>query len=189
VRSEGEAWWTRAPAESAAAPATSAAPAPAAPAPAKATTRPRGPAPAPRPPLQLPPAPFGDQRGLTAAGAALLVLVLASIGAGVDLARGDSLGIVFTLSLCVSAGLAASTVHTEDLFASVVLVPLVFAPIALVGTALDSTLPNSALINVAETFIEQAPTLIFAVLSAAVVAGARAIIGRSRGPRRIVTYR
>jgi hypothetical protein len=135
------------------------------------------------------PAPLGDQRGLTAAGAAILIVVLATIGLIVDAGRQSHLGIAFTLTLCVAGALAASTVHREDLLASVVMVPLIYLPLAIIGSSFDSTLDNSRMINVAETITEQAPTLIFAVLVTGIIAGLRAFFGRERGPRRIVTYR
>jgi hypothetical protein len=148
--------------------------------------------PGPRPPAgprAHRPAPFGDQRGLTAAGAAILIVVLATIGLIVDVGRQSHLGIAFTLTLCVAGGLAASTVHREDLVAAVVMVPLIYLPLAMIGSGFDSTLDNSGMINIAETITEQAPTLIFAVLATGLIAGLRGFVGRERGRRRIVTYR
>src|SRR4051794_7878058 len=92
-----EAWWARPPS-----PAAVARPAPGA--------RPRRPAPATvvpsRPSSPSPRPPFGDQRGLTAAGATLLVLALGGLGAGVDVATGTGLRTVFAVAFTVAAALA-----------------------------------------------------------------------------------
>jgi hypothetical protein len=124
---------------------------------------------------------FGDQRGLTAAGATIVVLILAALGAGVDVATGSGLRTVFTIAFVVAAALAAATVHGEDLLASVVLVPLVYALVAAVAGLVEGSGLGSLLKlveAVAITMINAAPSLIMATATAAVIAGARAIANR-----------
>jgi hypothetical protein len=180
---EGDAWWTK-PAPTAAHPAATwsrdATP---------ATRRPASPGPSPvRPPTPRPagPAPFGDQRGLTAAGATLVVLLLATLAAAVDVTTGTGLRTVFEVTLVVAAALAACTVHTEDLLASVVLVPLVFGAVAGVSGVVEGTAFGSlsALIQaVAVVMINAAPGLMAATAVAALIAGGRAYaVRRRRGP-------
>ena len=134
-------------------------------------------------------APFGDQRGLTALGATILVLVLGSLGAAFDVNTGTGLRQTFTLVFCVAAGLAASTVHREDLLASVLLVPFVYTIICIFAAPMDDG-GGSAKIVIGDMMLQSAPALIYAVLSAGVVALARWVLGRRRRTqRRIVSYR
>jgi hypothetical protein len=134
------------------------------------------------------PAPFGDQRGLSALGALIVVGVLSSVGAVYDLSTGDGLRHVFTVALCVAAGLAASTVHREDLVASVALVPFVYATECLFYGPIDSQ--DSFKYAAGQVMLEAAPTLIYAVLSAALVAVIRGVVAGERGRRkRLVRYR
>jgi hypothetical protein len=131
-----------------------------------------------------PRAPLGDQRGLTAAGATVLVLVLSGLGAGVDVATGTGLRTVFAVALAVAAALAAATVHHEDLFASVVLVPLAFALVAgLAGIAEGSNLGtfSKILLGVANVMVNAAPGLMIATVAAALIAGLRAYTVHRRG--------
>ena len=178
---EEDAWWTRA------VPATSVPAQPTQPerrTPATAgvaTTTYRT-----RPPRRR--APFGDQRGLTALGATIVVLVLSSIGAAFDVNTGTGLRGVFTLAFCISAGLAASTVHREDLLASVLLLPFVYTVICIFAAPMDQQ--GSSKIAIGDLMLQSAPSLIYAVLSASVVAGTRWFLGRRRrAQRRIVSYR
>ena len=133
-------------------------------------------------------APFGDQRGLSALGATIVVGVLGSVGAIFDISTGEGLRHVFTVALCVAAGLAASTVHREDLVASVALVPFVYTAECVVFGPLDSH--DTVKYAVGQAMLEAAPTLIYAVMSAAIVALIRGLAARSRRRRRrLVNYR
>src|SRR5436190_10491637 len=137
----------------------------------------------PRPPATPTRAPLGDQRGLTATGATLLVLLLSGLGAGVDVVTGTGLRTVFAVAFVVAAALSAATVHHEDLFASVVLVPLVFAVVGgVAGIAEGSNLhPASKLVlAVVNVMVTAAPALMMATLAAAVIAGLRAYAARRR---------
>jgi hypothetical protein len=131
-------------------------------------------------------APFGDQRGLTAAGASLLVLLLGGLGAGVDVATGTGLRTVFAVAFAVAAALAAATVHPEDLLASVVLVPLAYAVIGIVaGIAEGSSLHTASklVLAVANITVTSAPALLIATAAAAVIAAARGYAVRRRPGR------
>ena len=168
-----EAWWARPPSTAAVAKAEPGAPA----RPAPRTVVP------PRPPSTRAPAPLGDQRGLTAAGAALLVLLLSGLGAGVDVVTGTGLRTVFAVAFVVAAALAAATVHHEDLFASVVLVPLAFALIGgIAGVAEGASLHSASklVLAVANVMVTAAPALMVATAAAAVIAGGRAYTARRR---------
>jgi hypothetical protein len=134
-------------------------------------------------------APFGDQRGLTAAGATVLVLVLSGLGAGVDVATGTGLRTVFAVAFAIAAALAAATVHHEDLVASVVLVPLAFALVGgIAGIAEGSGLHSISklLLAVANVMVTAAPALMIATGASAVIALLRwyAVRRGSRAPWR-----
>jgi hypothetical protein len=129
-------------------------------------------------------APLGDQRGLTATGATLLVLVLGGLSAGVDVATGTGLRTVFAVAFTVAAALAAATVHHEDLVASVVLVPLAFALIAgISGLAEGSNLHSASkvVLGVANVMVTAAPALMIATGVAAAIAVLRGYAARRRG--------
>src|SRR4051794_12630144 len=170
-----EAWWARPPSTAA---VTRSAPGASTRRPAPATIVPSGPSsPAPR-------APLGDQRGLTTAGATLLVLVLGGLGAGVDVATGTGLRTVFAVAFTVAAALAALTVHQEDLVSSVVLVPLCFALIGGVAGIIegaDLQTLSKIVLGIANVMVTAAPALIMATVAAAVIAGIRGYAARRRG--------
>jgi hypothetical protein len=132
---------------------------------------------------------LGDQRGLTAAGATLLVLVLGGLAAGVDVATGTGLRTVFAVAFAIAAALGAATVHHEDLAASVVLVPLAFALIGGIsgiaeGSGLHSV--SKLMLAVANVMVTAAPALMFATGAAAALALLRwyAVRRRNRAPWR-----
>jgi hypothetical protein len=126
---------------------------------------------------------LGDQRGLTAAGATVLVLMLGGLGGGVDVVTGTGLRTVFAVAFVVAAALSAATVHHEDLFAAVVLVPLAFAVIGgIAGIAEGASLHSASklVLAVANVMVTAAPALMMATVAAAVIAGARVYADRRR---------
>jgi uncharacterized protein DUF6542 len=136
------------------------------------------------------PPPFGDQRGLTALGATIVVGILGGIGAAFDQGTTAGFGVLFALVFSVAAAIGAGSVHREDLVASVALVPFIYVVIAVIASGHDSTLgQNGTMLDAAQEIFISAPAMIFAVGSAAVVAITRAVADRGRGPKRIVTYR
>lgn len=75
----------------------------------------------------------GDRRGLTATGAVALALLLGVLGGAFDVVTGPGLREVFAVSFVVGCVLAALTVHREDLLAAVVMPPLVYVVLVLLG--------------------------------------------------------
>jgi hypothetical protein len=113
----------------------------------------------------------------------VLVLLLSGLGGGVDVVTGTGLRTVFTVAFIVAAALAAATVHHEDLFASVVLVPLVYAVVGgIAGIAEGSSLHSTSklVLAIANVMVTAAPALIMATIAAAVIAGLRAYAARRR---------
>src|SRR3954471_7046595 len=74
-----------------------------------------------------------DRRGLTATGAVTIALTLGVIGALIDVNTGRGLRTVFALCFIVGSALAAMLVHREDLKASVIMPPLTYCVLALIG--------------------------------------------------------
>lgn len=136
--------------------------------------------------------PLGDHRGLTAAGAFVLLLVFAVLGAVIDRIVGRELWVFFAVGLVAAVLLNALRIHLEDLVASIVMVPLAFA-IAGGGLSLlietfgaGSTLKQNV-VSVAGTLVFAAPTLLLAVLTAvvgALVRGRAATLARRRARAR-----
>ena len=81
----------------------------------------------------------GDRRGLTATGAVALALALGFVGAAIDVNTGRGLRTVFALCFVLGTALAAMLVHREDLKATVVMPPLVYCVLALLGAAIGHT--------------------------------------------------
>lgn len=126
-----------------------------------------------------------DQRGLTGAGVAVVQAVLALIGVGLSLAfesapGQDWAGVVFGVALALAALLTAAAAHREDLFATVVALPLVYA----VAMALHAVATLDGLswpYVFAYQMIANAPLLLAAFVVAVVVALLRAM-GARGGP-------
>ena len=80
-----------------------------------------------------------DRRGLTATGAVAIALALGVLGAFIDVNTGRGLRTVFAICFIAGCGLAAMLAHREDLKATVVMPPLVYCVLALIGAALGHT--------------------------------------------------
>ncbi len=80
-----------------------------------------------------------DRRGLTATGAVAIALAFGVVGAVIDVNTGRSLRTVFAVFFIVGCALAALLAHREDLKATVVMPPLVYCVLALIGAALGRT--------------------------------------------------
>ena len=147
----------------------------------QASQVPSGPVTAPAPQQGL--LAVGDRRGLTAAGAVAVALLLGILGGAVDVATGSGLREVFAVSFVSGCALAAGTVHREDLVASVVMPPLVYVVLALLAGLVERTggggsfLTQQAL-ELANALILGAPVLMAATLAAGAVAGFRWASGR-----------
>lgn len=120
----------------------------------------------------------GDRRGLTATGAVIVVLVLGLVGGAIDVATGSGLREVFAVGFVVGCVFAALTVHREDLFATIVLPPLVYVVLVVLAgltesTATQGSLVTRQLIGLANALILGAPVLLVGTGLAAAVATAR----------------
>ncbi|MEX2291281.1 MAG: DUF6542 domain-containing protein [Mycobacteriales bacterium] len=124
----------------------------------------------------------GDRRGLTATGAVAVALGLGLAGGAYDVVTGPGLRDVFAVSFVLGCLLAALTVHREDLLAAVVMPPLVYVVLALVGAAVEhwgaggSFLTRQAL-ELANALLLGAPVLLAATGAALVVALVRKLLG------------
>ena len=125
----------------------------------------------------------GDRRGLTATGAVALALLLGIVGGAIDVATGPGLREVFAVAFVTGCVLAALTVHREDLVAAVVMPPIVYVVLALIGGAVERTaMPGSFLtqqaIELVNALVLGAPVLLTANGAALLVALARWQAGR-----------
>ncbi|MGB8650222.1 MAG: DUF6542 domain-containing protein [Mycobacteriales bacterium] len=80
-----------------------------------------------------------DRRGLTATGAVAIALALGLVGALIDVNTGRGLRTVFAICFIAGSALAAMLAHREDLKATVVMPPLTYCVLALVGAGFGHT--------------------------------------------------
>ena len=127
---------------------------------------------------------LGDRRGLTAAGGALLALLLGLAGGAFDLLTGSGLREVFAVAFVTGCLAAALAVHREDLFATVVMPPLLYLVLALAGVLVDRTggagsfLMRQA-VELVNALVLGAPVLMAGFGAALLVAVARWLGGRT----------
>ena len=124
-----------------------------------------------------------DSRGLTAVGAASVAIALGSVGGLIDVLTGPGLRTVFAVCFIAGCAIAALTVHREDLFASVVMPPLVYVLLALVAGAFSQTVAVGSMLTrqvleLASSLFLGAPVLLTATGVAAVIAVIRGALGR-----------
>lgn len=177
-------------------PVAAAAPLPPAAEPARATARggytsaPETSArPAEEPPVPTAPSPqhphlpagahVGDRRGLTAAGAVALALALGLLGAVIDVSTGSGLRSTFAFFFVVGSALAALLAHREDLKATVVMPPLTYCVLAVIGSAIGKSASSGSFlkaqaVELVSSLTTGAPVLYAATGSALLVALARA---------------
>lgn len=124
---------------------------------------------------------LGDRRGLTTAGAVLVVLLASAPGLVYDLLRGPELSLVFAACFVAGAALAALLVNVRHLLAAVVIIPLIYVVLAVAASLARSGagLSQQAVALVNAVFVS-APVLVAATLAAALVSGLRAL-GNRRG--------
>ena len=121
------------------------------------------------------PARLADRRGLTALGAVLLTLLLGSVAGAVDVITGQGLRTVFAVAFLTACLLSAISVHREDLLAVVVMPPLVYAALVLLGGLAESGGSTGSLllhqaIELFNGLVLGAPVLVGGTAIAAVVA-------------------
>ena len=120
-----------------------------------------------------------DRRGLTATGAVTIALTLGFIGAAIDVNTGRGLRTVFAIFFIAGSALAAMLVHREDIKATVVMPPLTYCVLALIGAAIGRTQAAGSFVKtqaleLVSALILGAPTLYAATGSALAVALIRA---------------
>ena len=118
---------------------------------------------------------IGDRRGLTASGAVAVAVLLGLAGGAVDVLTGLGLREVFAVSFIAGCVIAALTVHREDLVAAVVMPPLVYVLLVLVGGVVERTASTGSwltqqAIELANALVVGAPVLLTATGLALVVA-------------------
>lgn len=114
-----------------------------------------------------------------------MALVLGIAGAAIDVNTGRGLRTAFAVCFVVGCALAALLVHREDLKAAVVMPPLVYCVLALVGGAIGRTpaagsFLKSQGLELVAALVLGAPVLFAATAAALVIALVRAASGRRR---------
>jgi hypothetical protein len=120
-----------------------------------------------------------DRRGLTATGAVAIALTLGVIGALIDINTGRGLRTVFGLCFIAGSALAAMLVHREDLKASVIMPPLTYCVLALIGAGIGHTGAAGSFVKtqgleLVSALVIGAPVLYIATGLALVIAAIRA---------------
>lgn len=129
-----------------------------------------------------------DRRGLTAAGAVTLALLLGLVGGAVDVATGRGLRVGFAICFVLGCALGALLVHREDLKAAVVMPPLLYVVLALVAGAVGSSGGSGSFVTretleLVQALVIGAPVLFAATGAAVTVALVRWVSGRRRAVR------
>ena len=120
-----------------------------------------------------------DRRGLTATGAVAIGLAIGFAGAAVDVATGPGLRTTFAVCFVIGSALAALLAHREDLKATVIMPPLTYCFLALVGAAIGRTgaagsFVKTQALELVSALIMGAPVLYAATGLAALIALVRA---------------
>ena len=126
---------------------------------------------------------MGDHRGLTAVGAVTLALTLGLAGGAYDIFTGPGLREVFAVSFVTGSVMAALLVHRESLRVAVVMPPLVYVLLALLGGAMETagepgSLVSQQALELVNALVISAPVLLTASALALVIGVVRA----RRGP-------
>lgn len=119
-----------------------------------------------------------DRRGLTAAGAVAIALVLGFLGATVDVKTGHGLRLVFAVCFISGSALAAALVHREDLRAAVMIPPFTYCALAVIGGFLGSTSVAGSFatkqgVALLDALVLRAPVLFLATAAALAIAVVR----------------
>jgi hypothetical protein len=119
-----------------------------------------------------------DERGLTAAGAVAIALVLGFVGAAIDVKTGHGLRTLFAICFVSGSALAAFLVHREDLVAAVAIPPFTYCALAVIGGFLGSTSVAGSFatkegVALLDALILRAPVLFIATGAALVIAVVR----------------
>ncbi|MFN2539177.1 MAG: DUF6542 domain-containing protein [Mycobacteriales bacterium] len=119
-----------------------------------------------------------DRRGLTAMGAVTIGLAIGLIGAVIDVETGSGLRTVFAVCFVSGSALAALLAHREDLKATIVMPPLTYCVLALVGAAIGHSGSSGGFmkqqaLELAGSLIDGAPVLYAATGLALLIAVVR----------------
>ena len=122
---------------------------------------------------------MGDHRGLTAVGAVTLALTLGLAGGAYDIFTGPGLREVFAVSFVTGSVMAALLVHRESLRVAVVMPPLVYVLLALLGGAMETagepgSLVSQQALELVNALVISAPVLLTASALALVIGVVRA---------------
>lgn len=126
----------------------------------------------------------GDRRGLTAFGAVAVALGLGALGGLVDIATGSGLRAVFAVCFVAGCAAAALLVHREDLAAAVVMPPLVYVVLALLGGLVERDTETGGFVTrqaleLVNALVLGAPVLLTATAVALVITVVRGVTGLS----------
>jgi hypothetical protein len=118
---------------------------------------------------------IADRRGLTTAGAAVVMIAFSAAGGAYDVLTGPGLRTVFAIFFVLGCGLAALAVHREHLRAVVVMPPLVYAALALTASAVEGwgssgSFVQGQLLELANAIVLGAPVLVFGFLTTLLLA-------------------
>jgi hypothetical protein len=116
-----------------------------------------------------------DERGLTAAGAVAIALVLGFVGAAIDVKTGHGLRTLFAICFIGGSALAAILVHREDLVAAVAIPPFTYCALAVMGGFLGSTTVAGSTVTkegmaLLDALVLRAPVLFTATAAAGLIA-------------------
>jgi hypothetical protein len=116
-----------------------------------------------------------DRRGLTTAGAAVLMIVTAVAGGTFDVLTGQGLRLVFAVCFVLGCALAALLTHREHLRAVIVMPPLVYVVLALgasvaEGVGGSGSFLRTQVLELANAVVLGAPVLWVAFLAVLVLA-------------------
>ena len=113
---------------------------------------------------------IADRRGLTAAGAAVVMIAFGAAGGAYDVLTGPGLRTVFAVFYVLGCGLAALAVHREHLRPVIVMPPLVYALLALTAAAFEGwgrsgSFVQGQVLELANAVVLGAPVLVFGFLT------------------------
>lgn len=116
-----------------------------------------------------------DRRGLTAMGAVAIGLAIGFVGAVIDVRTGAGLRTVFAVCFVTGSAIAALLAHREDLKATVIMPPLLYCVLALVGAAIGHSSSSGGFVKqqaleLVSSLIDGAPVLYLATGVALVIA-------------------
>lgn len=126
---------------------------------------------------------IADRRGLTAAGAAVVMLLLGAIGGLFDVLTGQGLRTVFAVFFVLGCAVATLAVHREHLRPVIVMPPLVYAALALTASAVEGwsgggSFLQGQLLELTNAIVLGAPVLVFGFLTTLLIAVLRGVARR-----------